>query len=510
MKQSNKISDAFCTGKTAAKRYLCAALLAAVVLTLLFLPYIWEASFLNWISVFFAVGTYYFRYFLAGIWMVLLIAAILAAAVANLLKKCSDTFAAQLCMLTSLGMLVTGFGFWYTLVSREKALSIWYGIKDISFSIGAFLSLLIAATVMIIAFSMRFERLAKRDTISRGKAWGIRLIAFLAALFSGALIIMALNYNPIDVYRDMLLGAVGKPLFVQETVKLAVPLLITAIGTAFAFKMRFWNIGGEGQILVGGIAASTFAVYFGGQWPQTTILIIMGVAAILGGGIYGVIPALFKSKWNTNETLFTLMLNYIALQFVRYLAYQKAWLPVGSIYPKIKTFEALTRLPKLFGVHIGWIFAIVIVIVAYIYMTRTKQGYEITVVGESNSTARYAGMNVSKVFIRTMFISGALAGFAGFLQVAGADGTLTEATAGGKGFTAITVAWLAKMNPLVMMIVASFMAVLERGSNRIQTIYGIPEAAAEVLIGIILFFMLGCEFFINYKLIFFGRQKEEA
>ena len=185
--------------------------------------------------------------------------------------------------------------------------------------------------------------------------------------------------------------------------------------------------------------------------------------------------------------------------------YQPVWKMPGTSFPKIRMFDPIATLPKVFGVHIGWIFALLLVVLAHFYLTRTKHGYEIAVVGESTNTARYAGINVSKVYLRTMFLSGALSGFAGYLICAGADGTLTESTAGGIGFTAITVAWLAKMNPFAMLIVAIFIAALDRGAG-FQSSSGVPESCAEVLVGIILFFMLGCEFFINYKLVFRGKE----
>jgi len=232
----------------------------------------------------------------------------------------------------------------------------------------------------------------------------------------------------------------------------------------------------------------------------------MMLAAIVAGGLYGLLPAVCKAKWGTNETLFTLMLNYIALAFIKYLM-NGPWKAPGSSYPKIAMLVPGARLTKVFGVHWGWILALILVVVSYIYFNKTKQGYEIAVVGESNNTARYAGINVGRVFRRTMFLSGALCGLVGMLQFAGSDFTITEGTAGGVGFTAITVAWLAKMNPAGMLVVSVFIAMLERGANAIQTQFKIPASAADLLIGIILFFMLGCEFFITYKLI--GRGKEE-
>lgn len=352
-------------------------------------------------------------------------------------------------------------------------------------------------------------RMAKRDTLSQQKAWGIRAIAFLLSLATGGLLILALGHNPLSVYKSMVIGAWGSQTVIRETIKLSVPLLITAIGISFAFKMKFWNIGGEGQILVGAVAAGYFGLFTADIIPKIPLVILMMLAGMTAGGLYGLLPAVCKAKWGTNETLFTLMLNYIALAFIKYLM-NGPWKAPGSSFPKIAMLAREARLTKIFGVHWGWLLALVLVIVSSVYFTKTKQGYEISVVGESNNTARYAGINVSKVFIRTMFLSGALCGLVGMLQVAGADYTITEGTAGGVGFTAITVAWLAKMNPYGMLIVSVFIAMLERGSNTIQTNFKIPASASDLLIGIILFFMLGCEFFITYRLIFRGKEEPHA
>ncbi len=354
-----------------------------------------------------------------------------------------------------------------------------------------------------------FIRMVKRDTIPRNKAILIRVIAVLGALLTGALIILALGHNPIAVYKDMIVGSVGSNTALLETIRIAIPLLVTSLGISLAFKMRFWNIGAEGQILVGAMAASYFALFQYQAIPRVPLLLIMAVVAVLAGGLWGLIPALFKAKWNTNETLFTLMLNYIALAFLAYLQNGPWKDPALRGFPKIAMFTEVAKLPKVFGVHIGWIIALILVVLVGIYMTRTKQGYEIAVVGESKSTAKYAGMNVGRVITRTMFLSGALAGLVGFIQCSGADYTITDTTAGGVGFTAITVAWLSKLNPYVMLLVAFAIAVLEKGANKIQTTFKIPASAAEVLTGIILFFMLGCEFFINYRLIFRGRKERK-
>lgn len=352
-------------------------------------------------------------------------------------------------------------------------------------------------------------RIVRRPSIPARQAWAIRGIAIIAALLTGALLIVVLGHNPFAVYKDMVLGALGSKTVAIETVKITIPLLVAAISVALSFKMQFWNIGGEGQILIGAIAASYFALFWYDALPGWLLLIVMFAAAAVTGGIWGAIPAIFKAKWNTNETLFTLMFNYIALGIEKYLQ-NGPWRKQGTGFPKIDMFEFSARLPKLFGVHIGWIMAIIIVGIIYIYLTRSKHGYETSVVGQSTNTAKYSGMNVKKIIIRTMFLAGAIAGIVGFMQVAGSDYTLTESTAGGVGFTAITVAWLSQLNPIIMTVVAFGIAILEKGANRIQTTFKIPASAADILIGIILFFMLACEFFINYRLIVRGKKKKEA
>lgn len=349
-------------------------------------------------------------------------------------------------------------------------------------------------------------RLAKRDDIPRARAWAIRAAAILLALVTGGLIIAVLGHNPIQVYASMVEGSLGKSRVLRETVKKAIPLLGAAVAIAPAFKMKFWNIGAEGQILAGGIAASYFALFWADSLPRPVLLVVMAAAGVLAGGLWGLIPAVFKARWGTNETLFTLMLNYIVLGFVKYLQ-AGPWGPDlnANGYPKIPMFDAAALLPKALGVHIGWIIVLAVTALMFGYLKYSKQGYEIAVVGESVRTAQYAGMNVSHIIRRTMFLSGSIAGLVGFLQVSGASGTLTENTAGGIGFTAIAVAWLAKLNPFVMIAIAALLAILEKGADTIQTLYTIPASAADMLTGIVLFFMLGCEFFISYRLIVRGK-----
>jgi simple sugar transport system permease protein len=352
-------------------------------------------------------------------------------------------------------------------------------------------------------------RMAKRENLSGGRKWAIRLGAIVLALVVGSLFVAVLGHNPIAVYKDILSGSLGGPSARRVTVRIAIPLLGAALALAPAFKMKFWNIGAEGQIMIGAIGASYFGLYWADKLSKPVLLLVMALASIVVGGIWGLIPAFFKARWGTNETLFTLMLNYIALGIESYLQNGPWKDPSGTGFPIIAMFDQKARLPKVFGVHIGWIVVILLTVGMFIYMKYTKHGYEIAVVGESQRTARYAGMNVSKIIMRTMFLSGAIAGLMGFLVVSGADYTLNAGTSGGVGFTAIIVAWLAHLNPFAMVLIAGLLAVLTKGSNTIQTDFKIPSSAADVLSAIILFFMLGCEFFINYRLIFRGHGPKE-
>ncbi len=355
-----------------------------------------------------------------------------------------------------------------------------------------------------------FVRLAKRDDMAAGKRWAIRLGSIVLALLLGSLIIVVLGHNPALVYADMVSGSLGGGVSRSTTIRMAIPLLGVALAIAPAFKMKFWNIGAEGQIMMGAIAATYFALFWADRLPKGPLLLIMFLAAAAAGGIWGLIPAYFKAKWGTNETLFTLMFNYIAIGIERYLQHGPWIDPKGTGFPIIAMFGQNARLPKLFGVHIGWVVVLGLVLFMFIYMNYTKHGYEITVVGESQRTARYAGMNVSHIIMRTMFLSGAISGIVGMLIVSGADYTLSTGTSGGVGFTAITVAWLAQLNPFGMMLMSFFLAILGKGSNTIQTDFKIPASASKVLTGIILFCMLASEFFIQYRLIFRKKKGKEA
>ncbi len=351
-------------------------------------------------------------------------------------------------------------------------------------------------------------RLAKRDGLEGWKVWCIRACSILLALALGALAVAVTGANPLQAYGAIVTGALGKPSAIRQTVKIAAPLLGCALAIAPCFKMRFWNIGAEGQITAGAIAASYFALFWAGRLPAPALLVVMGIAGAIAGGIWALIPAFFKARWNTNETLFTLMMNYIIIGVVRWLQ-GGPWegRPGSQIIPQ---FDAAACLPRVLGVHCGWIIVLLLVVFMHVYMRYTKHGYEIAVIGDSMNTARYAGMNVGHIMMRTMFLSGAISGLVGYIVASGANNTLYDGVAGGVGFTSITVAWLSQLNAFAMVGISLLLAVLSKGAETLQTRMSVPASISDIITGILLFCMLGCEFFINYRLIFRGKSHKEG
>ena len=363
-------------------------------------------------------------------------------------------------------------------------------------------------------------RISKRNSISFGKSMLIRGIAIFLSLIATAIVILAIvGLNPIDVYVSMAKGTFGDPFNLfgkrfQYFLRDMMILTCIAIGLAPAFKMRFWNVGAEGQMLVGAIGAMFFMRNFAGKMPDVLLFVCMIASALVLGGIWGLIPGFFKAKWNTNETLFTLMMNYIAIRFTAFCV-AKWENPFGSntvgiVNSDTKTGWIGNLLSKGFNGDYLWTVLIVLALCTamWAYLRYSKQGYEIAVVGDSENTARYAGIRVNRVYMRTMAISGAVCGFAGFLAVSAVSHTISISTAGGRGFTAIIVAWLAKMNPFVMLLISALLTFLSKGAIQIATDFQLNEYASEIISGIVLFFILGSEFFINYKLKLRGSHKE--
>ena len=351
----------------------------------------------------------------------------------------------------------------------------------------------------------------KRDEMKKQQEWLVRGIAILFALILCAVITTVFTGdNPIAVYKSIFMGAFGSSRKTWITLQNISILLIISLALTPAFRMKFWNIGGEGQVLIGGLASAVCMICLKDVMPNALVIVLMIITSMAAGAVWGFIPAFFKAKWNTNETLSTLMMNYIAIQLVAFFII--VWeVPKGS--GKIGIINQDTK--------IGWfpeignkywltiIVAIVITVFLYIYQQYTKHGYEISVVGESKNTARYVGIKVEKVIIRTMLLSGAICGIAGMLLVGGVNHTITTTIADGQGFTAVMVSWLAKFNPITMIATSFLIVFMDRGASEISTAFGLNQSFADILTGVLLFCIIGCEFFIRYKLSFRKKRKEE-
>ena len=355
--------------------------------------------------------------------------------------------------------------------------------------------------------------ISKRDEIETWKSWLIRIIAVLLSLVVCAGVIVALTgLNPIEVYKGIFDGAIGTKRRAWMTIRDTLVLLCIAVGITPAFKMRFWNIGAEGQVLIGGVTSAAMMIYLGNSLPPVVLFPLMFLGSAAAAMIWGVIPAFFKAYWNTNETLFTLMMNYIATQLAAFFII--VWeVPKGA--GKIGIINQGTEagwLPVVGGQK--YLLAILVVAVLtvfmYIYLNYSKHGYEIAVVGESQRTASYAGIKVERVIVRTMVLSGAVCGLMGLLLTAGTDHTLTTTIVGGRGFTAVMVSWMAKFNPIIMIFTSLLLVVLGRGASEISSTFGLNQSFSDILTGIILFFIIGSEFFITYQVSLRKSGKKEA
>lgn len=347
--------------------------------------------------------------------------------------------------------------------------------------------------------------IVKRGALPWYQAWGIRAAAIVLALLFCALVTsLTTGENPLQVYSTMIYGAVGTPRKIWILGQNIALLLCVSLAVTPAFRMRFWNIGGEGQVLAGALAAAACMICLSDKLPNGALIAVMAVSSIAAGAIWGLIPAIFKAKWNTNETLFTLMMNYVATQLVAYFVI--IWeSPKGS--GKVGIINQATELgwlPQIgnYKYLLNIIIVAVLTVGMYIYLNYSKHGYEIAVVGESERTARYVGIKVEKVIVRTMLLSGAICGIAGLLLVGGTDHTISTTIAGGRGFTAVMVSWLAKFNPIFMILTSFLLVFLDRGAGEISTAFGLNHSFADILTGIILFFIIGSEFFITYKISF--------
>ncbi|MBQ5956908.1 MAG: ABC transporter permease [Clostridia bacterium] len=352
----------------------------------------------------------------------------------------------------------------------------------------------------------------KRGMLKWYQVWKIRLIAILLALIVDAVITtLVTGLNPIDVYATIFKGSFGTPRKFWVMMQNVAIMLCVSIAITPAYKMRFWNVGGEGQILIGALVSAACMILLGNKLPSWLIIVLSFMLSTLAGAIWAFIPAFFKAKWNTNETLFTLMMNYVATQLVAFFIIK--WeVPKGA--GKIGIINQSTEsgwLPTIFDNKylLNILIVFVLTILVHIYLRYSKHGYELSVVGESERTARYIGLNVEKVIMRTLLLSGALCGIAGFLLVAGTNHTVTTTIAGGRGFTAVMVAWLANFKPLGMIITSFLIIFMDRGAGDISSNFGLNASFSDIITGIILFFIIASEFFIRYEIVWRKKENKE-
>ncbi len=365
-------------------------------------------------------------------------------------------------------------------------------------------------------------RIVKRDAIRPGQQLLAYVAAVAAALVIGALLLLSLGVDPLEFYQRIItLGIPGNKFpgrIIENFIKLFVPLLITSLALALAFKMRFWNIGGEGQFIMGAIFASVAALKLGDSIPKPLVILVMALCGLIGGGLYGVFVAALKVRWNTNETLLTLMLNYIAIYLLRFLGETKGdwnfFLDPSSARPKFIKFPENAQMIHLdlgsFRLNLSLLIALLLCVLIFVYLRYTKQGYEISVVGDSPNTARYAGMKVGKIVVRTIFLSAALIGLAGAFSVSSA-GILSASVTNNVGWTGIVVAWLAKLNTLGIVVTSFLITMLRFGCQNASTTYSaIDGNFADLIQGVILFAVLAADFFTRFKLVHRAKTQKEA
>ena len=352
--------------------------------------------------------------------------------------------------------------------------------------------------------------IVKRDDLAGWQAWLIRIATIIVALiFVGFLSMLVTEKGFFETYKIMYSGVFDRLLqgstkmlwkYLQE---IAI-LLCLALALTPAFKMKFWNCGAEGQALMGGLASIFCMIEFGDKLSYGALIAVICITSIVAGAVWGVIPAIFKALFNTNETLFTLMMNYIATQIIAYYVYIEGG---GSnvINPvSAGNFPAVGKNDYFVNI----VTVAIITVVMYIYLKYSKQGYEISVVGESQNTAKYIGINVKKVIIRTMAISGALCGVTGMLLVAGKDHSINTNLVGGQGFTAILMSWLGQFNPFIMVIMTAIVVFLRIGVAKVADSSLLNSSFSEIMVGIVILMLVGCEFFIQYSIRFRHKNKE--
>lgn len=341
----------------------------------------------------------------------------------------------------------------------------------------------------------------KRKTLSRRAIFLVPLVSFFISLFLTAILLAIFGANPFQTYAGMFQGAFGSwPNFTETLVK-AIPLMLTGLGVLIAFRLKFWNIGAEGQLTFGGIAAAWVALFWSPYLPAGMVLPMVIMMGMLAGALWAGIPAFLKVRLKVDEVLTTLMLNYVAILFAEHLYYGPWRDPQGFGFPGTPQFPDFAWLPRIAGrAHLGLIFALVLAVVVWFILNRTRWGFELEVIGNNPSAAQTQGIKIAKNIMIALLVGGALSGLAGVCEVTGISRRLQQGLSIGYGYTAIIVAWLAQLNPFASIFVAVLIAALLVGGDQVQMMMRLPAAMGLVLQGMLLFPMLAGSLFTEYKI----------
>ena len=352
----------------------------------------------------------------------------------------------------------------------------------------------------------------KRRSVSRRALVLVPAISFVVSLLLGAILLIASGVNPLNTYLAMARGAFGSWRSFSETLVKAIPLMLTGLGVSIAFQMQFWNIGAEGQLALGGVAAAWVALFFADVIPNPLLLPAVILMGMIAGAFWAGIPATLKAGLGVDETLTTLMLNYVAILFSEHLYYGPWRDPEGYGFPGTAPFPEAAWLPRLGNTraHLGLLFAVIAAGLLWFIMNRTRWGFELRIIGKNQRAARYLGINIRRNIVLALLLSGALSGLAGACEVTGISRRLQQGLSLGYGYTAIIVAWMAQLNPLAVIPVAILMAGLLVGGDQVQIMMGLPSSVGLVLQGMILFPMLAGSLFTEFRLRIIRRESDET
>lgn len=344
-------------------------------------------------------------------------------------------------------------------------------------------------------------RLERRPEASQVMSYASPLIAIVLMLIGGLLLFTFLGKNPLEGFKVFFINPVSDLYGVSELFLKATPLMLIAVGLAVGFRANVWNIGAEGQLILGGVAASAVALYFH-ESEGAHVLILMVIAGGIGGMLWATIPAFLKTRFNTNEILVSLMLVYVAQLLVSWLVHGPMMDPDGFNFPQSRMFEDSALLPLLSDenrLNLAFVFAIGALLAGYIFMYRSFAGFQMQVAGYAKDAARYAGFSAKRMIWIGLLSGGGMAGLAGMSEVAGPMGQLTEHVSNNYGFAAIIVAFVARLNPVGIFFASLLMALLYLGGEQAQQYLALPSSISNVFQGMLLMFLLGSDVFINYR-----------